>query len=449
MNRIFLHTNIKYLCDGFQTDIGSKIYGWCKDLFHINRSLSGEGVRKTLAYLKNINPELQVKSFKIGSKAFDWVVPDEWNIRDAWVKNSSGEKIIDFQKTNLHVLGYSKPVHKKISLKELDQYLYSLPEQPSAIPYVTSYYKKRWGFCLSHNLRKQLKEETYEVFIDSDFSKGELNYGELKIQGETEKEVLLSCNICHPSLANNELSGPTILTAISEWLLSRDNLKYSYRILFIPETIGSIAYLSENLGDLQKNVIAGFAAYCMGDEKNFSFISTPHENRYSDRVVEHVYKNYTDGNFKKLPFTHRGSDERQYCSPRVDLPVNGVCRSKSGMYSEYHTSLDDLSVISPIGLQGGYDILSHCIQVLEHDNIYSNTVFCEPQLGSRGLYPTLSTKEEVNSKKYLMNIIAYSDGERSVIDIANILNISMLELLPYIQILVKANIIEPVQKKAD
>lgn len=439
------HRNIKYHSDNFSTRIGDEIYGWCKDLFPINRSLSGDGVRQTLQYIKNIIPDLQLKSFKCGERVYDWTIPDEWNIRDAWIKNSSGEKIIDFKNSNLHILGYSSPVHKKISLKELDQYLYSIPSQPDAIPYITSYYKRRWGFCLSHNQRRQLQNDLYEVYIDSDFKKGSIDYGELKIKGDSEKEVLLSCNVCHPSLANNELSGPTIVTAIAKWLLNQKKLNYSYRILFIPETIGSIAYLSENLKELQENVIAGFAAYCMGDEKNFCFISTPSEKTYSDKIVEHVYKHYTDGNYLKLPFTERGSDERQYCSPRVNLPVNGVCRSKSGMYDEYHTSLDNLSVISPVGLQGGYDILQNCIFVLEMDKIYRTTVFCEPQLGARGLYPTLSTKEELRSTKIMMNLIAYSNGQLSLFDIATLTNTNILELLPFVNKLLKADILEMVE----
>jgi aminopeptidase-like protein len=426
--------------------IGEEIYSWAEDLFPICRSISGEGVRETLRYFQKIIPNLTIKEVKSGTQVFDWTVPDEWNIYDAWIKNSKGEKIVDFKNSNLHVVSYSEPVHKKMSLSELNKFLYSLPDQPNAIPYITSYYKRRWGFCLTHNQRKELKDDEYEVYINSTLEPGVLNYGEIVIKGESDQEVLISSNICHPSMANNELSGPTVITAIATWLLSLKKLRYTYRIIYIPETIGSIIYLSKHLDHLKKHVIAGFNVYSVGDDRNYSFISTPDEDTYADQVINHVYKHHTHNKYIKYPFTERGSDERQYCAPGVDLPVVGVCRSRYNLYSEYHTSLDDLTVISPDGLQGGFDILRKTIQVLENNKIFKVNVYCEPQMGKRGLYPNISTKDTVQITRSFMNLIAYSNGKRSMLDIAEKINTYIGDFYPYLEILIESEIISEKEK---
>ncbi|MDG2450069.1 MAG: DUF4910 domain-containing protein, partial [Saprospiraceae bacterium] len=286
--------------------IGEEIYSWAKDLWPYNRSVTGSGVRQTLNYLKNILPELEIKSVKTGYKAFDWEVPKEWIITDAYIEDSKGNKVVDFRNNNLHVVGYSIPVDKMLSLEELDNHLYSSKEQPNVIPYVTSYYKERWGFCLSHNQRLSLKSDQYHVVIKSDLVEGVLNYGELLVKGNIEKEIFISTYICHPSMANNELSGPVVATAIGRYVGELSNRKYSYRLVFIPETIGSLVYISKNLDILKKNVFAGFNLTCIGDELCYSYLPSRNGNTISDRVVKYVLKNI-DSEYKKYTWLDRGS----------------------------------------------------------------------------------------------------------------------------------------------
>ena len=294
--------------------VGKKMHQWATDLFPICRSITGPGVRDTLEYLKKILPSLELHSVPSGSEAMDWVVPDEWHIRDAWISNEHGEKVVDFKKNNLHVLGYSEPVNLLIELSDLQDHLYSLPDQPDAIPYVTSYYKRRWGFCLSHHQREQLQPGKYRVVIDSEIYPGVLNYGELVLPGESKEEVFLSTYVCHPSMANNELSGPVVTAALAQWLTQLPSLKYTYRIVFIPETIGSLVYLSHNLNWLKKHVIAGFNITCVGDERTYSYLPSRAGDTLSDKVAQHVLY-HTDPDFISYTWLDRGSDERQYCAP--------------------------------------------------------------------------------------------------------------------------------------
>lgn len=400
---------------------GNEMYKWAKDLFPICRSITGPGVRETLKYMQDIIPELSINGIKSGTKVFDWTVPDEWIIHDAYVEDEKKNKIIDFKKNNLHVLNYSEPINKKLSLDELNKYLYSLPDQPSAIPYVTSYFKRRWGFCISENLRKTLLEGQYHAVIDSEIKPGVLNYGELLIPGESRKEVFISTYICHPSMANNELSGPVVATALAKWLTEISNLRYSYRFVFIPETIGSIAYLSKQIKYLQKYVIAGFNITCVGDDLCYSYIPSRAGDTLSDKVALHVLK-HTDINFKKYSWLDRGSDERQYCAPGVDLPVVNMMRSKHGTYPEYHTSLDNLDFISPSGLEGGLKIHANAIKIIEKNRTVKCRVLCEPQLGKRNLRPDIGLKDNINRVRTLMNILSLCDGELSVLEIAQEIN---------------------------
>lgn len=423
--------------------IGEKIYKRCEDLFPICRSLSGQGTLDTLDYIKDIIPELQIHKVPTGKKVFDWEVPYEWNIKDAWVKNSKGEKIIDFKVHNLHLVGYSEPVHKKVSLKDLDEHLYSLEDLPDAIPYITSYYKSRWGFCLSHNKRKSLQEDEYEVFVDSTLEPGEITYADIVLPGETKKEILLSCNICHPSMGNNELSGPMVVSAIVEWLKEQPR-RYTYRIFFGPETIGSIIYLDEHLEHLQNNMVAGFTITCIGDEGNYSFVNTPYHQTLADKVIEDAANFQSQGKYTKYSFLERGSDERQYCSPGVRLPVVSVCRSKFDEYPEYHTSLDDLSLISPAGLQGGFEYVQRAINILEDGKVYRCKVKGEPQLGKRGLYPTISTKDTFRQTEMLMNFLVYCDGVNDMRTIAELSSAPVDKLEAIAEKLLEADLIERV-----
>jgi len=424
-----------------KSSMGKKLYTFIEDLFPINRSITGEGTKKTLEYIQNIIP-IQIKSKPSGSKVFDWTIPKEWNIKSAYIENSKGEKIIDFKDNNLHIVGYSIPVDKKMSLKELDKHLYSLEDQPNAIPYVTSYYKERWGFCMTHNQRMNLEDDIYHVFIDSSLSEGNLYYGELKIPGLSEKEILLSTYICHPSMANNELSGPSVTTYLSKWLLNKERLNYSYRIIFIPETIGSITYLSENYKIMKQNTIAGFNITCVGDELNYSFLETPYGNTLADRVAKNVLKNV---DYTHYSFLERGSDERQYCSPGINLPVVSIMRTKYDEYKEYHTSLDDLSFVTEKGLEESYKLYIKALNVLENNFVYKVTTLCEPQLGKRGLYPTISMKNDATSNvRNLMNIIAYCDGKNDTIDISDRLDIEIEEVIRIQKVLKENDLIEKI-----
>lgn len=405
--------------------VGQRMHGWASDLFPIHRSITGAGVRETLAYLANLLPGLVVHAVPSGTQAFDWTVPDEWTIRDAYIADDAGHKVIDYNKHNLHVVGYSEPVDTWLSLAELDEHLYSLPEQPDAIPYITSYYNRLWGFCLPHHQRKALPSGRYHVVINSDLKPGVLNYADLLLPGKEDSEVLLSTYICHPSMANNELSGPVVTASLALWLQSLENRRFTYRIVFVPETIGAIVYLSKNSGHMKQKTIAGFEISCVGDDRAYSFLPSRKGGTLADRVAEQTLKQH-GVDYARYSFLDRGADERQYCSALIDLPVVLVMRTKFGSYLEYHTSLDDLSVISPAGLEGAFNILQSCLQALEANYVYKATMPCEPQLGRRGIKPTLSTKNVVVPRT-LMNVLAYADGQTDLLAISEIIGVDMME----------------------
>lgn len=409
--------------------VGSWCFSLADELWPINRSLTGAGVRETLARLKEELPRLTVHEVPSGTNVFDWVVPDEWAIREAYIEDEAGNRIVDFHENNLHVLGYSEPVDEWLDLDALQAHLYSQPDQPDAIPYVTSYYKRRWGFCLTDNQRRSLPVGRYRAVIDSDLGPGVLNYGELLISGESEKEIFLSTYICHPSMANNELSGPVVTAALAKWLSAQPSLKYSYRIVFIPETIGSIVYLSQNLERMKETIHAGYNISCIGDDRCYSFLPSRAGDTLSDRVAKHVLM-HIDPDYKRYTWLDRGSDERQYCAPGADLPVATIMRSKYGQYPEYHTSLDRLgTVVTAEGLAGGFGALRAALNVFERDFFPLVTTIGEPQLGKRGLYPDISQKGSGNTVRDMMNLISYCDGKRSLFEIAEIINVSFDILL--------------------
>lgn len=413
--------------------IGKEIHNLCTQLFNINRSITGDGVRETLATLKEFMPDLSITEVPTGTSVFDWTIPKEWKVNDAYIISPSGKKICSFKENNLHLVGYSTPIHAKLSLSELQGNLYSLPDQPTAIPYITSYYKERWGFCLTQQQRDGLEDGEYEVFIDSELFDGYLTYGELLIKGKTDREIFISTYVCHPSMANNELSGPTVTTFIAKWLSTRANNRYSYRFVFIPETIGSITYLSKNKDYLKANVFAGFNVTCIGDNRDYSYLPSRNGNTISDTVAKHVLK-YICPTYKSYKWTDRGSDERQYCSPGIDLPIASIMRTKYGKYDEYHTSLDDLTkVVTPEGLDGGYIALKSAIEALEENRYPKINVFGEPQLGKRGLYPTLSTKTSAIEVRLMMDLITWSDGTNSMLEIAELCEVPIWELYPIVK----------------
>ena len=393
---------------------------WAKDLFPLCRSLTGDGTRKTLRYFQNINNEFKILNFKSGKKVFDWSIPLEWNIKDAYIEHNSKKRFAEFKKNNLHILGYSMPVNKVIKKEELLKHIYSQKDQPNSIPYVTSYYKKRWGFCMTENTKKKLPSGNYKVLINSTLSKGIMEIMHAKISGKSKKEIFFSSYVCHPSMANNELSGPVLLNAIMQYLKAKyPKSFYSYRFVLLPETIGSIAYLSKFKNILKKNVICGFNLTCVGDEREYSVINSPEGNTLADYSLESAL--IGKKNVKSYSFLHRASDERQYCAPNIDLPL---CRfSKSKDYPEYHTDKDDFKVVTEKGLDQSLDVFKDIIDAFETGLYPKTKILCEPNLGKRNLYPTISQKGSYNNELVMrMDLIALSNGKNSIFKISKLLN---------------------------
>ncbi|HMQ67466.1 MAG TPA: DUF4910 domain-containing protein [Ignavibacteria bacterium] len=388
-------------------------------LWPLNRSLTGDGNRETLKILSEITG-INISEIPSGTECFDWKVPEEWNVNEARITDSKGNKIIDYKDNNLHLLGYSESYSGKLDLSELRKHLFSLPGQPDSIPYLTSYYKKRWGFCMSDRQLRKLKEDTYEVLIDSEFDpSGSMTIGESMIKGDTDKEILLSTYICHPSMANNELSGPLVAAFINRELNNRKNLRYTYRTVFLPETIGSIYYLSVNGEFLKRELEAGFVITCIGDNGKFTYKKSRRGDTLSDRAALLVLRE--KGNeFNAEDFFPTGSDERQYCSPGFDLPVGSLMRTRYGKYEEYHTSADNKEFISFEAMEESVRTYIEILDVIENNFTYINQLpECEPQLGKRDLYPTLgsskNTEEMVSSLMWVLNM---SDGKNDMISIA-------------------------------
>jgi len=423
---------------------GKQIFHLAERLFPICRSIAGEGVRETLRILSEYVGErdgvrMTIHHVPSGMQVYDWTVPKEWGIRDAYIEDEQGHKIIDFKRQNLHVMGYSTPVDRWVELDELKSYIYTQPDQPEVIPYVTSYYKERFGFCMSENQKNALMPGRYHMYIDSDLVDGNLTYGELALSGDSDEEVFFSTYVCHPSMANNECSGPALSAELIRYVRSLKHRRYTYRFVFIPETIGSITYLSRNLEHLKKHMVAGFNLSCVGDDRAYSIV----ESRYADTLADRVLKNVLRyrGEHKTYSFLKRGSDERQYNAPGVDLPVVGFSRSKYGEYPEYHTSADDMSIVSPEGFQGSFDVMTQVIEALEHNARYKINVLCEPQLGKRGLYPTISQKGSYDEVKAMTDFIAYADGKNDLIEISEKIGVPIIQLIKIADKLVDAQLL--------
>ncbi len=426
-------------------ETGQEMYDFAGRLFPIGRSLTGEGVRETLRLIQEQVPELEIHEVPSGSQAFDWTVPKEWEITEGYIEDEDGGRVVDYHENNLSVMGYSVPVDRYVSREELFEYVKVEENQPDVIPYVTSYYSPRFAFCMSKNKRDSLKPGTYHMVIRSRHFDGVLNYGEIYLPGESEKEVLLSTYICHPSMANNEVSGPVLTTWLAKWL-KQQKRKLSYRIVFVPETIGSICYISRNLDVMKRNVIAGFVLTCVGDDRAYSYLETRKGNTLTDRVMKNVL-GFAHPDYKTYSFLERGSDERQYNAPGVDLPVCDFCRSKYVEYPEYHTSADNMDLISPKGFAGAYDVMIQVLKALEYNGFYRVTCLCEPQLGKRGLYPSESRKGIYEEVKKLTNLIAYADGTEDLIAISTRIGVPVEELIPSIDKLLAAGLFELMQEE--
>ena len=397
--------------------MGREMHAFIGQMYPLCRSITGAGFRETLSMISRHIP-LEIHEVPTGTPVFDWIVPKEWNIRDAYVKNSTGERVIDFRKSNLHVVSYSVPIKTTLPLSELKDHLFTLPEQPDWIPYRTSYYQETWGFCLSHNALLKMKDDFYEVCIDSSLEPGHLTYGEYYLPGEEEDEVLISCHACHPSLCNDNLSSVALVTFLGKHLSTRPR-RYSYRFLFIPGTIGSIAWLCLNEEKVHK-IKHGLVAACTGDPGKSTYKKSRQGDAEIDKAVAHVLK-HSGQDYEIIDFFPYGYDERQYGSPGFNLPVGCLMRTPHGRYPEYHTSADDLAFVRPESLADSFMKYLAVFQVLENNRIYLNlNPKCEPQLGKRGLYRLMGGDQETGfDQMSLLWVLNLSDGSHSLLDIAD------------------------------
>lgn len=418
-----------------------------KKIFPLNRSITGKGTLKTLKIIKNKIPQLRIIKIKSKTNVFDWRVPSEWNISNAYILDKNKKKILDFKKNNLHIVGYSTPVNNFYTKRELFKRLHSLPNQTNAIPYVTSYYKKYWGFCLTETQKKKIKKkydssDKFKVVIKSQFNKrGNLNYGELVIPGKSKQEILISTYICHPSMANNELSGPIVSMTLAQYFLKKKNLKKTLRFIFIPETIGSISYLSKNLEKLKKNVIGGYNLSCIGDERMHSCMFSKYSNSVSDKALRSAYKSLNIS-YKNHSFLKRGSDERQFNSPGIDLPIASIFRTKYGEYPEYHTSLDNFKVVTLRGLMGGFKVAKKAISLILKQIYPKNKILCEPHMSKRKLYPTLSKKNTNYFSDSIMDFLQYADGKNNIKEISVLIKRNLKFTINICNLLLEKKLIE-------
>ena len=398
-------------------DVGTAMHNFIADLYPICRSITGEGVRETLRRIQKRIP-LEIHEVASGTKVFDWTVPLEWNVSDAFVKNEAGERVIDFKANNLHLMSYSTPLQKKMRFADLKPHLFSLPDHPNWIPYRTSYYQENWGFCLGHKNLEQLADGEYEVVIDSSLQPGSLTYGECYLPGESSDEVLISCHVCHPSLCNDNLSGIAVAVQLAQKMAERPK-RYSYRFLFIPGTIGSITWLARNEHNIER-VKHGLVLTGLGDAGEITYKRSRQGQADIDRAMVHVLKHAGEPH-AIIDFFPFGYDERQFCSPGFNLPVGCLMRTPHGQYPEYHSSADNLDFVKRDSLASSYGRCLEVFELLEHDRTYLNqNPKCEPQLGRRGLYRSIAGQQEKQSKELaLLWVLNGSDGRQTLLDIAD------------------------------
>jgi aminopeptidase-like protein len=422
--------------------LGGDMHRLIAGLYPICRSITGDGVRETLRRVQQLTP-LEIREVPTGTPVFDWMVPPEWNIREAWIRDAGGRKVVDFRDSNLHVVSYSTPVRARMSLAELAPHLHVLPEHPDWIPYRTSYYKPTWGFCLSARQREAMNEGAYEVLIDSSLEPGSLTYGELHLPGELSDEILLSCHVCHPSLCNDNLSGVAVATYLARALAARRR-RHSFRFLFIPGTIGSITWLALNEARV-RSIRHGLVLSCLGDNGGFTYKRSRRGSADVDRAVEHCLA------ASGLPyivndFVPYGYDERQYCSPGFDLPVGCLTRTPNGKYPEYHTSADDLAFVRPLDLERSLAMCLQVLDVLEGNDTYRTlNPKCEPQLGRRGLYSHIGGKAQgALDELSMLWVLNQSDGSHSLLDIALRSGRPFADVRRAADLLVEHRLLEPV-----
>ena len=414
-----------------------KMMKWAKDLFPICRSLTGEGNRKTLRYIKKINSNFKIKNFKSGESFYDWKIPLEWKINDAYIQDKFGSKIVDFKKNNLYVLNYSTSVKRKLNFSRLKKNIFTLKKSPSLIPYTTSYYKNRWGFCMEYKKFKKLKNnQKLDVLIDSKHFKGKMDYAELVIKGKSKKTILICSYICHPSLANNELSGPLVLTALSKILKPS---KYTIKLLLIPETIGAIAYINKNINFLRHNLVAGINLSCVGDKGKFSLISSLNENTYADKVCLRILKNKK---FRKYSFLDRGSNERQFGCQNLNLPFVTICRSKFGDYKQYHTSADNLEILAEKNLKESAFLIKKIVDEIQKNKIFLKQTTCEPFLTKYNLVNLIGGPRKKKYFEEVQNIIAYAGKDFDIKELSLKLKINFKKIFKIMMHLKKKNILK-------
>lgn len=418
-----------------------KMMKWAKDLFPFCRSLTGNGNKKTFDYiLRNVNKKFKIKYEKSNKKVFDWKIPKQWEIKDAYIKLPNGKKICEFKKNNLHIVSYSSPIKKKINYQDLKKNIYFIKDKPDAIPYITSYYKKNWGFCMTYKQFKKIpKEGSYEVFIDSKLFNGKMGSMEMLIQGKSKKEILITSYICHPSMANNELSGPLIIMALSK-ILKRSY--YSIRLLLIPETVGAINFIKKNFNHLQKNLIAGFNITCVGDDGPISYVKSKDEITYADKIANRLLKQFKG---RSISFLNRGSNERQFGCQNLQIPFITITRNSFGNYKEYHTSLDNLNFINEKNLQHTLKAVTKIITEIQKNRIFVKRNFCEVFLTKYNLANTVGNVHKTNNKnltKDISNILAFCDNNNDTIELSKICKLPLLKIKNICQNLVKLNILK-------
>ena len=421
----------------------SEIENYFDQLWPICRSISGNGLRSSFKILQEVIP-LTLKEYPTGMQVFDWEIPKEWNIEDAYIMTPDGNKICDFKENNLHIVNYSIPFEGELSFEELRPHLFTIENQPDAIPYITSYYKETWGFCISWNELQNLpKTGNYKIVIKSKLENGSITVGSAVLEGETDKEILLSTYLCHPSMANNELSGPLCMAFLYRVLAAMPKRRFTYRFVMAPETIGVIAYLFDNGVEMKKNTVAGYVMTCCGDEAPYVFKQSKNENGFLEKCTAHTLKEFRI-NHMTIPFAVGGSDERQYCSPGFNLPVGSITRSMYHKYKEYHTSLDNKSFVSFEAMKNTIQTYLHCIQTMEQNITPVCLVpYGEPRMGKRNLLPS---SIEPNDKRRqdidrMFHLISWADGEHDLISIAEKRNESIGDYLSILQRLIEENLI--------